>query len=96
MTGGDDPDCRRGMLWDEKRQDAEMYDWYRKLIGIRKSYPVITEGRVVLCECEDENGVIKLERTLGDEKVELMLGIKECKVEVKVEKSGVVLCEETL
>lgn len=37
MTGGMDPDCRRGMLWKEERQDLEIYQWYRRLIRIRKS-----------------------------------------------------------
>ncbi|MBQ7460047.1 MAG: alpha amylase N-terminal ig-like domain-containing protein [Oscillospiraceae bacterium] len=39
LEGGRDPDCRRGMLWDETRQDAETYTWYRRLIEVRKDCP---------------------------------------------------------
>ena len=44
MTGGGDPDCRRGMLWDKNKQDLDMLNWYKKLIKIRKSHPCITDG----------------------------------------------------
>jgi len=85
MTGGDDPDCRRGMLWDEARQDKEMFAWYREVIRIRKAYPAITEGKVTACECDDERGIIELTRELGVEKVEIIFEVKECKVRLKVQ-----------
>ncbi|MBE5880368.1 MAG: alpha-glycosidase [Lachnospiraceae bacterium] len=85
MTGGDDPDCRRGMLWDEARQDKEMFAWYRELIRIRKAYPAITEGKVTACECDDERGIVELTRELGVEKVEIIFEVKECKVRLKVQ-----------
>jgi len=96
MTGADDPDCRRGMLWDEKRQDKEMFAWYRKLIRTRKAYPAITEGKVVSCACDDAKGTIILKRELGDEKIELILGVKECKVSLKVQRLDRVVCDEIL
>jgi len=90
MTGGDDPDCRRGMLWDEARQDKEMFAWYRELIRIRKAYPAITEGKVTACECDDERGIIELTRELGVEKVEIIFEVKECKVRLKVQGADVI------
>lgn len=38
MDGAQDPDCRRGMLWDPARQDTDLFEWYRKLLHIRKRY----------------------------------------------------------
>jgi len=90
MTGGDDPDCRRGMLWDEARQDKEMFAWYREVIRIRKAYPAITEGKVTACECDDERGIIELTRELGVEKVEIIFEVKECKVRLKVQGADVI------
>lgn len=87
MTGGDDPDCRRGMVWDEKRRDAEMFEWYRELIRTRKAHPAITEGKVTACICDDEKGTILLTRELEDERVTIVFGVKECKVEVIVQKA---------
>lgn len=37
MVGLTDPDCRRGMLWDEAEQDRELFRWYQRLIALRRS-----------------------------------------------------------
>ncbi|MBQ9761603.1 MAG: alpha-glycosidase [Oscillospiraceae bacterium] len=44
LTGGRDPDCRRGMLWDERRQDRALLAYYQRLISIRKDNPSLTAG----------------------------------------------------
>ena len=72
MTGGGDPDCRRGMVWDEKRQDLDMYKWYRSLIKTRKENPALTEGDMVSCKTDDETGMIEMVRRLGDTQVTLV------------------------
>ena len=96
MTGGDDPDCRRGMVWDEKYQDREMFAWYRKLIQLRKAYPAITEGKEINRICEDERGILTIERELGDEKAIVVFDVKAYHVELKVEHAGVVVHEGIL
>ena len=47
MPGANDPDCRRGMYWDEEYQDKEMYNWYKKLMQIRKAHACIVEGEMI-------------------------------------------------
>jgi len=37
LEGGDDPDSRRCMLWDEKRQNPSMYDFMQRIIALRKA-----------------------------------------------------------
>lgn len=69
MKGGGDPDCRRGMVWDEKYQDKEIFEWYKRLIKIRKEYPVITKGELIKCQTDDENGTIIETRQLDGEEV---------------------------
>ncbi|MCU6712892.1 glycoside hydrolase family 13 protein [Paenibacillus sp. J5C_2022] len=44
MTGGADPDCRKPMIWDEARQDAELLGFYRRLIEWRKTYETLQAG----------------------------------------------------
>ena len=46
MTGEKGSGCRRGMLWDEERQDRELLGFYRKLLAVRRQNPVIGEGEV--------------------------------------------------
>ena len=64
MKGGNDPDCRRGMLWDEKYQNSSIYDWYRKLIQTRKAHPTLTLGSLIDCETDDEHSLIQMTRKL--------------------------------
>lgn len=60
MTGGRDPDCRRGMLWEEQRQDQDMLAYYRRLIQIRKEYPCLTEGDADWQTAEDDKGLVTI------------------------------------
>lgn len=62
LTGGPDPDCRRGMLWDKKRQDMELLRHYRKLIQLRKQYPAILGHHQKGQQADDDNGVVILDR----------------------------------
>ena len=63
MEGGQDPDCRRGMVWDPKRQDGDMFQWYKSLIRVRKTCPGILE-RESTDTADDERGLL-LRRTGG-------------------------------
>jgi glycosidase len=59
ITGGPDPDCRRGMLWSKDKQDTDMLSWYKKLITIRKNHSCITDGyRNYLTVDNDSNLII--------------------------------------
>ncbi len=62
ITGGQDPDCRRGMLWDENRQDKALFAYYRQLIAIRKAYPCLTEGDPDWMGSDDEQNVVTIRR----------------------------------
>lgn len=62
MTGGHDPDCRRGMLWEEQRQDQNMLDRYRRLIQLRKAYPALTNGDADEIMTDDDNGLVLIRR----------------------------------
>jgi cyclomaltodextrinase / maltogenic alpha-amylase / neopullulanase len=44
MEGGRDPDNRRFMVWNGKKQVAGLFEHYRTLIGIRRKYGVFTRG----------------------------------------------------
>ncbi|WAM31849.1 glycoside hydrolase family 13 protein [Caldicellulosiruptor naganoensis] len=37
MEGEHDPDCRRGMIWEEEKWDKEIFELYRKLISLKKT-----------------------------------------------------------
>ena len=82
MTGAKDPDCRRGMLWDEARQDKVMLAWYRCLLQLRKSLPVLTQGSILSQEANDDAGLIRITRALDGQKITLVFCARECVVDL--------------
>ena len=76
LTGAHDPDCRRGMLWDEGRQDRELLDYYKTLLRIRHEYAALTEGEIVERYADDAAGLICMERRLGDRRMTVVFHTK--------------------
>ncbi|MDD6462281.1 MAG: glycoside hydrolase family 13 protein [Bifidobacteriaceae bacterium] len=63
MTGDNDPDCRRGMVWDEAHQDAETFDWYQRLIRLRKQVPAICNGAIIGSFADDSKGLVAITKS---------------------------------
>ena len=72
MPGANDPDCRRGMYWDEEYQDKEMYNWYKKLMQIRKAHACIVEGEMIETIANDDEDTIVMIRKNGDETIAML------------------------
>jgi glycosidase len=66
MTGGDDPDNRRGMLWDESKQDKDMYHWYQRLTYFRHTINALTQGDYLRVDADDEKGLLKYHLSSGE------------------------------
>ncbi len=82
MKGGADPDCRRGMLWNEKYQDMEIYEWYRTLIRVRKQHECITEGEVIYDGTDDTRNIIIQTKKYKKDKATLIFHNTSEKVEL--------------
>ena len=82
MSGGHDPDCRRGMLWDENRQDLEMLRWYRRLLQLRREVPAILRSTESWEQVRDEDGLICIRRQLEDRAVTLVFHAREGAVRI--------------
>lgn len=72
MPGANDPDCRRGMYWDEEYQDKEMFEWYKRLLQVRKAHTCIVEGELAESITRDEDEAIVLIRKNGEETIALI------------------------
>ena len=72
MPGANDPDCRRGMYWDEEYQDKEMFEWYKQLLKVRKNHACIIEGEPMEIAARDEEETIVLTRKNGEETLALI------------------------
>ena len=82
MTGGADPDCRRGMVWDAAYQNKDVYQWYKKLIQIRKEYPELTEGKTIDVFADDNHGVFAIKKELDGKQIILLVHGREGEYEL--------------
>ncbi|MCM3651160.1 alpha-glycosidase [Metabacillus litoralis] len=54
LTGEQDPGCRKCMPWEKDEQDGEMLAFFKKLIKLRKSYPILAnEGTFSFLEANN-------------------------------------------
>ena len=80
MPGANDPDCRRGMYWDEEYQDKEMFQWYKKLLQIRKTHTCVVDGELIEISARDEEETIVMIRKNGEETIAMIFN---CSTEMK-------------
>lgn len=53
MTGGHDPDCRRGFPWDESKWNSELLNYTKNIIALRKEHTTLRRGSFVRLYAED-------------------------------------------
>ncbi|WP_338787429.1 alpha-glycosidase [Metabacillus sp. FJAT-53654] len=59
LTGEQDPGCRKCMVWDKEEQDQEMLEFFKKLLNLRKSYPILAnEGTFKVLEASNEHNYL--------------------------------------
>jgi len=88
MWGSNDPDCRKPMVWADKKYDDEtfnpdqskheadkvdfntdLFNWYKKFIGLRNQYKAIKLGSYATIETNDAEKTYAFSRKLGNEEV---------------------------
>ena len=60
------------MYWDEEYQDKEMFEWYKRLLQVRKAHTCIVEGELTEAITRDEDETIVLIRKNGEETIALI------------------------
>jgi len=86
MEGGPDPDCRRAMVWDERRWDLDLLDYVKKCTALRRAHPALRRGDYTRLYAE--GGVYAFGRRLGEETLVIVLNNSEASIEVKVPVAG--------
>ncbi len=66
MTGGADPDNRRGMLWDPARQDQDLYHWYQRLTYFRHTIADLTSGSYSRVYADDDRRILEYHLNSGE------------------------------
>lgn len=67
LYGGEEPESRKCMIWNEQKQNKELFDLYKKLILIRKNNPTLIYGIYKTLYCE--KNILIFEREYKDEKI---------------------------
>jgi len=81
MTGAGDPDCRRPMIWDEERQDHELFAYYQTLINLRKQYSALRTGSFRFLENNNES-VVAYERVDAEAHFVIILNNQEVETSI--------------
>lgn len=76
MTGENDPDCRRCMIWDEQA-DKELWEWYQSLITIRRQSKAIRQGDFYTIVCDEQKNVYGFLRKCEAENLIVLINCSE-------------------
>lgn len=52
ISGENDPDCRKCMIWEEEKQDRELLEYYQWFTSLRKTEGCIRTGKYAVNLCE--------------------------------------------
>ncbi|MCL5028656.1 MAG: alpha-amylase family glycosyl hydrolase [Bacteroidetes bacterium] len=107
MWGGDDPDCRKPMVWKNLKYETEvsdplgrarkpdavsfnndLFDWYKKLIFIRKENKTLSEGDLKFFLVDDTDKVLGYSRSLAGKTISVIINNNDegKSVNIKLEK----------
>lgn len=117
MWGGDDPDCRKPMVWedlsyepetsdplgrsrsvDSVRFDPEIFNWYKKLISLRKENKALSLGDINFFLIDNNKKVVGYSRNLDDDVLYVFINNRnkseDFSVDLKVDKKLVNLLND--
>ena len=84
LDGGADPLCRKCMIWDKEQQDLEMFDYLKKLISIRKSYPAMRSHELQWISVNDEQDYVIFKKIYHEEEIYVILNNSKKQQKIKV------------
>lgn len=85
MFGGEDPECRACMIWDEHRYDEDLYSFIQILIKLRKTVSAFGgNGKFRFLDVGDKKDVITYEKYTKKEKLVFILNNSEDKQQIEL------------
>ncbi|WP_310549753.1 alpha-glycosidase [Paenibacillus glufosinatiresistens] len=78
MDGGEDPGCRKCMVWEPELQDRDMFRFYQDLIRIRGNHEALRKGSIRFLEAAVKGSKLAYERRLGDEAILVLMNTGDC------------------
>ena len=88
LRGGRDPDCRRAMPWHPAQWEADLLEFYKKVITIRKAHPALRRGSYVRLYASASLGVYAFLRQMDRQQIVVVLNNSESDYSVDVPVKG--------
>ncbi len=88
MTGAQDPDCRRGMIWDPQKQDQEILAHYKKIISLRKEYEALQLGDVRTIYIDNDKQIYGFRRLYKGQRVDIYINNDRINHEIEIPWEG--------
>ena len=96
LRGGRDPDCRRAMPWDPAGWDADLLNFFQKVIAVRRAHPALRRGDYVRLTADSALGVYAFLRQAGGERIAVVLNTRDAPYPVDAPLGGHVADGTTL
>lgn len=82
LDGGEEPQSRKCMVWNNNKQDKEIFNLYKKLIKIRKDNLALVYGNYKTMYCKEN--ILVFQRSFNDEEIVVAINnnYKKCKVTI--------------
>lgn len=80
MDGAYDPGCRKGFVWDKNKWDMSLFDFYKKLIQIKKKEAALQLGDISFTY---HNTLVIMHRNYNNERIDIV--INQTKIEQNYE-----------
>lgn len=83
LTGGNDPDCRRCMVWDDDKQDKELLNYYKTLIKLRRQYTCLRTGTLKEVLCDDICNVLAYMKSDDKDSLVIIINNSDSEYDIK-------------
>jgi len=89
LNGGEDPQCRKCMIWEKQKQNTELLNLYKTMISVRKNNKALIYGDYKKLYCKDN--ILVFERSYEGDSLIIAINNndEEYKVKISVENIAV-------
>lgn len=88
MTGGEDPECRKCMVWDEEGQNTSLKNFVKQFIQLRLSEEAFTQGKLSIIEPDNEDDCFHFVRTVKNTSVHFFINTSDQSVKTSLDCSS--------
>ncbi|MEA3485819.1 MAG: glycoside hydrolase family 13 protein [Candidatus Aerophobetes bacterium] len=85
IVGGEDPDCRRTMVWDKSPQNSDLLNFYKRMVKLRRQSLVLRRGSFKsLYHLYQRSRIYCFSRQLNEERIIIALNNSDKNEKIKI------------